>query len=88
MYRSGPSSVHLQYYRTDTGQFQFNVWYRLFDDAGHEELSAMLSTVSDLDGLIDANKQDSCQLGMDPDQYRLMPVPPEWEQRIAKLYGS
>src|SRR5690242_8163091 len=88
MYRKGRSSVHFQYYPTDTGQFVFNSWYRLFDEEGQEELSAMLSTVSDLDGLIDANEQDLRQLGMDPDQYQLIPIPPEWEQRTIELYGS
>jgi hypothetical protein len=87
MYRNGKAYMHLQYYPLDNGQTQLNVWYRGVDDTGHEELAGERHTSGRGDWVITALEQALRNAGIDPDHYRIIPIPPEWEQRIPSKYG-
>ena len=87
MYRKGNMSLHFQYFALDNGQTQFNVWYREVDATGHEELGGERHTSVRGDWAVTAWEQVLRDAGIDPDQYRIIPIPPDWEQRLQDKYG-
>jgi hypothetical protein len=92
MYRNGRITMHFQFERPDRPHpngVRVTAWYRQVDDAGQEELGFSLYEGYEdrLAKEIEQHEGDLRALGMDPDQYRIIPIPPDWEQRTADLYG-
>ena len=87
MYRKGKGYMHFQYYPRDDGMLQLNVWYRAVDETGHEQLGGERDTDREHDKLVTIYEEMLRDAGIDPDHYRIIPIPPEWEQRLLDQYG-
>jgi len=87
MYRNGKAYMHFQYFLFDNGQTQLNVWYRVVDETGHEQLAGERHTNANNDQLVTIYEEMLRDAGIDPDHFRIIPIPPEWEQRLLDQYG-
>jgi hypothetical protein len=76
MYRKGNMYLHFQYFTLDNGQTQFTVWYREVDETGHEQLGGERHTSGRGNRAVPAWEQVLRNAGIDPDQYRIIPIPP------------
>jgi hypothetical protein len=80
MYRNGQTYVDIKPIPQDAGRLDAKVWTRQVDAGGWQSLGT--AGYEGVDSRWIAGQEQVLQdLGIDPDAYNLVPIPPGWEQR-------